>query len=64
VVQDDRGQLNASVSYDVNEQLNVGIEAVNLTESDVTQYCVNEGALLCYQGLTDRRITLGASYRF
>ncbi|MGS2720175.1 TonB-dependent receptor [Paraglaciecola aestuariivivens] len=64
VVQDDRGQLNASVSYDVNEQLNLGIEAVNLTESDVKQYCVNEGALLCYQGLTDRRITLGASYRF
>ncbi|GAB5380207.1 MAG: TonB-dependent receptor [Aliiglaciecola sp.] len=64
VVQDDRGQLNASVTYDVNEQLNVGIEAVNLTESDVDQYCVNEGALLCFQGLTDRRITFGASYRF
>lgn len=64
VVQEDRGQLNASVSYDVNEQLNVGIEAVNLTESDVEQSCVNEGALLCFQGLTDRRITIGASYRF
>lgn len=64
VVQDDRGQLNASVSYDVNEQLNIGIEAVNITESDVKQYCVNEGSLLCYQGLTDRRITVGASYRF
>lgn len=64
VVQDDRGQLNASISYDVNEQLNVGIEAVNITESDVEQYCVNENALLCFQGLTDRRVTLGASYRF
>lgn len=64
VVQEDRGQLNASVTYDVNEQLNVGIEAVNLTESDVEQSCVNEGALLCFQGLTDRRITFGASYRF
>lgn len=64
VVQDDRGQLNASISYDVNEKLNLGIEAVNLTESDVNQYCVNEGALLCFQGLTDRRITFGASYRF
>ncbi|GBL06175.1 TonB-dependent receptor [Glaciecola sp. KUL10] len=64
VVQDDRGQLNASVSYDVNEQLNIGLEAVNLTESDVKQYCVNEGALFCYQGLTDRRVTLGATYRF
>ncbi|MBU2881973.1 TonB-dependent receptor [Psychrosphaera sp. B3R10] len=60
----DRGQLNASVSYDVNEQLNVGVEAVNLTESDITQSCVNEGALLCFQGLTDRRITVGATYKF
>jgi iron complex outermembrane receptor protein len=60
----DRGQLNASVSYDVNEQLNIGIEAVNLNKSGVTQSCVNEGAILCFQGLADRRITFGASYRF
>jgi TonB-dependent receptor len=60
----DRGQLNASISYDVNEKLNLGLEAVNLTESDITQSCVNEGALLCAQGITDRRITFGASYRF
>jgi len=64
VVTHDRGQLNASISYDVNEQLNLGIEAINLTKSDVTQSCVNEGALLCFQGLTDRRVTFGASYRF
>lgn len=64
VVTHDRGQLNASVNYDVNEKLNVGIEAINLTKSDVTQSCVNEGALLCFQGLTDRRLTVGASYRF
>ncbi|GAA6136532.1 TonB-dependent receptor [Arenicella sp. 4NH20-0111] len=64
VVQEDRGQLNASISYDVNERLNIGIEAVNLTEEDVVQSCVNEGALLCFQGLTDRRITVGASYSF
>jgi len=60
----DRGQLNASFSYDVNEQLNVGVEAVNLTKEGVTQSCVNEGAILCFQGLADRRITFGASYRF
>ena len=64
VVTHDRGQLNASVSYDVNENLNLGLEAVNLTESDITQSCVNEGAMLCAQGITDRRITFGASYRF
>ncbi|WP_299082120.1 TonB-dependent receptor [uncultured Paraglaciecola sp.] len=60
----DRGQLNASVSYDVNEQLNIGVEAVNLNKAGVTQSCVNEGAILCFQGLADRRITFGASYRF
>lgn len=64
VVQDDRGQLNLSVNYAINDNLSVGVEGVNLTESEVTQYCVNQGALLCYQGLTDRRLTLGASYRF
>ncbi len=64
VVQDARGQLNASISYDVTDNFNVGIEGVNITESEVNQYCVNEGALLCFQGLTDRRVTFGASYRF
>jgi outer membrane receptor protein involved in Fe transport len=64
VVQDDRGQLNASVNYIFNDHLTVGVEAINLTEEDVTQYCVNQNSLLCYQGLTDRRITFGASYRF
>lgn len=64
VVTHDRGQLNASVSYDVNDKLNVGVEAVNLTKSDIIQSCVNEDALLCAQGLTDRRITFGASYKF
>ena len=64
VVQDDRGQLNASINYAVNDNFSVGVEGVNLTESDIVQYCVNEGALLCWQGLTDRRVTVGASYRF
>ena len=63
-VNGDRGQLNLSVSYAFNDNLSIGAEAVNLTESDVDQYCVNDGALLCFQGLTDRRITFGASYRF
>ncbi len=60
----DRGQLNASINYDVNEQLNIGIEAVNLTEERIDQYCVADNTLLCFVGLPDRRITLGASYRF
>lgn len=64
VVQDDRGQLNASVVYDVTESLSIGIEGVNLTESEVNQYAVTESGPLAFQGLTDRRITFGASYSF
>ena len=63
-VQEDRGQLNASVNYYFNDHLTVGIEGINLTEEDVSQSCVNSNALLCYQGLTDRRVIIGASYRF
>jgi TonB-dependent receptor len=59
-----RGQLNASVNYDVTKKLSVGIEAVNLTEERIDQYCVNDNALLCFVGLPDRRVTIGASYRF
>ncbi|MBF7073642.1 TonB-dependent receptor [Glaciecola sp. MH2013] len=63
-VNEARGQLNASINYAVNEQFTLGIEGINITQSDAEQSCVNEGALLCFQGLTDRRILLGGSYRF
>ncbi len=59
-----RGQLNASITYDVTDYLNVGVEGVNLTKSKIEQFCVNDDALLCFQGLPDRRITFGASLRF
>jgi len=64
VVTADRGQLNASVNYAINDNFSVGVEAVNLTESEIDQYCVNDNAQLCFQGLPDRRVTFGASYRF
>lgn len=64
VVTDDRGQLNASVSYDITDKLNIGVEAVNLTEERIDQYCVSNNSLLCFVGLPDRRITIGASYRW
>lgn len=64
VVTGARGQLNASVNYAVTDKLNVGIEAVNLTEERIDQYCVSENALLCFVGIPDRRVTIGASYRF
>ena len=63
VVTDDRSQLNASVSYAVTDQFTVGLEAVNITEEEVHQYCVNRGGPLCFVGYPDRRITLGLSYR-
>lgn len=59
-----RGQLNGSLNYDVTDSLNLGVEAVNITKSGIKQYCVNDGALLCAQGIPDRRIVVGASYTF
>ncbi len=59
-----RGQLNGSITYDVTDWLNIGVEGVNLTKSKISQYCVNDGALLCFQGLPDRRLTFGASVKF
>ena len=59
-----RGQLNASINYDLTENINIGVEGINLTGSDANQYCINNNAILCFQGLTDRRLTAGVSVRF
>ena len=64
VVTDDRGQLNASISYDITDRINVGVEAVNLTEEGIDQNCVVDTGPLCFVGLPDRRIIFGGSYRF
>ena len=64
VVTEARGQLNASISYDVNENLNVGVEVVNATEEEIIQRCVSDTGPICFVGFPDRRITFGASYRF
>lgn len=63
LVNDDRGQLNASVSYAVNEYVTIGIEGINLTRQDANQFCISDDGLLCFQGITDRRITFGVSVR-
>jgi TonB-dependent receptor len=63
-VVDDRAQLNASVSYALNDRLTFGIDGVNLLREDDLQYCINDGALLCQQAVSDRRIIGGISYRF
>ena len=59
-----RGQLNGGITYDLTDKINIGVEGVNLTKSEISQYCVNDGALLCFQGLPDRRLTFGASIKF
>lgn len=59
-----RGQLNASAVYDVTDNFSLSLEGINLTESDMDISCLNEEALLCYRGITDRRVTFGAAYRF
>ena len=63
-VQESRGQLNASLAYEVIDGLSLQVEGVNLTESDSDIFCISDGGLLCYQGITDRRIIFGASYTF
>lgn len=60
----DRGQLNASINYDVTPNFNIGIEAVNLTEERIIQKCVSETGPTCFVGYPDRRITFGGSYTF
>ena len=64
LVAGDRGQLNAGLNYDFTDNINFGIEGINLLRGDQKLYCVNEGAVLCFQGLTDRRITAGLSVKF
>ncbi|MBB3992225.1 TonB-dependent receptor [Croceicoccus naphthovorans] len=58
-----RGQLNGSINYDLTPWMNIGVEGVNLTKSKITQYCVNESAIVCFQGMPDRRITFGATMK-
>ena len=60
----DRGQLNASVNYSVNDHLDIGLEVVNLTEERIDQHCVSQTGPLCFVGLPDRRIVFGGIYRF
>lgn len=59
-----RGQLNGSISYAVTDQITLNVDAVNLTKSSQDVFCVNENALRCYQGITDRRILFGASFTY
>ncbi len=63
VVTEDRGQLNASINYDVTDNFTLGLEATNLTEEGIVQRCVTSSGPICFVGLPDRRVTFGLSYR-
>lgn len=64
VVNESRGQLNASINYDVTNNFNIGVEGVNLTKSNVVQRCVADTGPICFVGYPDRRIVFGGSYTF
>ena len=59
-----RGQLNGSINYDINDNINIGVEAINLFQNDADQFCVNNNSLLCFNGITDRRIVAGVNFKF
>ncbi len=64
LVIDDRAQLNANISYEVTPFFTIAAEGINLLREDRTAFCINDEALLCEQGLTDRRFTVGARFKF
>ncbi len=59
-----RGQLNASINYDITDNINIGVEGVNLLKDDIEQFCVNDDAQFCFQGLPDRRLVAGVTVSF
>lgn len=63
-VVDDRGQLNASLSYAITDRLTVGVDGINLLRERNDEWCINDGALLCQQDSADRRIVGGVSFKF
>ena len=63
-IQESRGQLNGSLSYELIDGLELQVDAVNITESSSDVFCISDGGLLCYQGITDRRVIFGAAYTF
>ena len=50
--------------YPSAQVFSLGVEGINLTREDANQYCINDQALLFFQGLTDRRATAGVSVKF
>lgn len=64
VVTQDRGQLNGSINYNINDNFQIGLEAVNILEEEIVQKCVVDTGPTCFVGYPDRRIVVGVSYRY
>ena len=64
LINSERGQLNASINYDINDKINIGVEGINLLQADQEQYCVSNNTLLCFNGFTDRRLIAGVNMKF
>lgn len=60
---DSFGTLDASVSYDLNEQVSFSLEAVNILSEPIRSYGRDENQLFFAQELKPR-VFLGARYRF
>lgn len=57
------GQLDASVSYDITDNLTVSLEALNLTDEDTRTYVRNTGMTSSYTE-TGARYNVGVRYSF
>ena len=57
------GQLDASFSYDITQNVSITLEGINLTETAVRTYARDEKELWFAQEL-DRRFLLGARFKF
>ncbi|MEN0035883.1 MAG: TonB-dependent receptor [Cellvibrio sp.] len=57
------GQLDASISYDINDNLTVSMEALNLTDEDTRTYVRNTGMTSSYTE-TGARYNVGVRYSF
>ena len=60
---DGRGQLDASASYKINEQVRVSVEAVNLGR-DINSFYVNDRSRLFSSYQDDRRVYFGVTATF
>jgi len=60
---DDRGQLDASISYDINKEMSITISGVNLTDEHTSEYITHQSRVHDWSQL-GRRYQAGFSWKF